>query len=129
MLKWPGHSDWTGDQPTWGWHPGGGGGWLDLFVDGSTELRLEDWGPGGVFRRDPIPRNMAMGTTYMWKVRVESEPGGMATYRIKVWNAAIQEPVDWDIVDTEEADVAGGSLLLITHYVDVSFGNIVISPL
>ena len=41
----------------------------------------------------------------------------------------LPEPADWELVDTEPADVPSGCVLLIAHFTDVSFGNVVIEPL
>jgi len=130
MLKWPGHSDWTGDQqPNWGYYPGGGGGWVEFAPDGTGALRLDDFAPGGVFRGDPLSRVIAIGTRYMWKVRVESQAGGSALYRMKLWVDGSPEPADWEIVGTDTNDVPSGSVLLLAHFTDVSFGNVVVNPL
>jgi hypothetical protein len=129
MLRWPGHSDWTGVQPTYGWYPGGGGGWIEFETDGSSSLELTDFTPGGVRDMDPIGRSFSIGTTYIWKLRVESEPDGAATYRLKVWEQGAPEPANWELSGTELDDVQGGSLLLLAHFTEVSFGNIQIEPL
>jgi hypothetical protein len=128
MLKWPGHSDWNGDQPTWGYYPGGGGGWVSFETDGLGSVRLDDFGPGGVFRNDPLNRDIAIGTTYIWKVRVETHGDGSATYRMKLWQEGSPEPSGWELVDSESSDVPGGSVALFAHFADVSFGDVVITP-
>jgi hypothetical protein len=130
MLKWPGHSDLlTGDQPNYGWYPGGGGGWIEFETDGTSNLRMTDFTAGGVRDTDPLNRNFALGTTYVWKLRVESQGDGTATYRMKIWEAGTPEPSLWELNDTEPSDVPGGSLLLLAHFTDVSFGDITIDPL
>ena len=53
MLKWPGHSDWNGEQPYWGYYPGGGGGWVAFNAAGVGKLILQDFSPGGVYGVDP----------------------------------------------------------------------------
>jgi hypothetical protein len=130
MLKWPGHSDWTGDQqPNWGYYPAGGGGWFYFAADGTAKVRLDDFSPGGVFRKDPLLRVFGVGTRYIWKVRVQSQQDGSAIYRMKIWADGSPEPTDWELVDIDYEDVPGGCLVLIAHFTDVSFGNVVVSPL
>ena len=129
MLKWPGHSDWTGEQqPNWGYYPIGGGGWVEFAANGDGQLRLDDFTPGGVFKRD-TQRVIGIGTTYIWKIRVESRQDNSTLYQLKVWPAGTSEPVGWDLAEAEQNDVPGGSMLLLAHFADVSFGNITISPL
>jgi hypothetical protein len=129
MLKWPGHSDWNGEQPTWGYYPGGGGGWLRFDAGGTGTMHIDDFSPGGVFGIDPFLRAFAIGTRYVWKVRVQTQQDGSALYRMKVWADGSPEPADWELAGTDTIDVPGGCLVLIAHFTDVSFGNVVVRPL
>jgi hypothetical protein len=127
MMKWPGHSDWTGNQqPNYGYYPTGGAAWYNYNLDGTGRLLLTDF--QSLYRRETISRSLLNEVTYFFKVRVETVIAG-AKYSIKVWESAQQEPAEWDIVDVDTNDVDGGSLLLIAHFVDVSFGNITIQPI
>jgi hypothetical protein len=129
MLKWPGHSDWTGgtSQPNYGYYPGGGGGWYEFEQDGSGQLLMTDFQSD--WAGDPYDRVLEVGTTYIWKVRVESQVSGAALYSMKVWPQGLPEPTTWELVDLHSNDVPGGSVLLIAHWTDVSFGDVVIDPL
>ena len=127
MLKWPGHSDWTGDQPTWGYYPAGGGGWYEFAPDGSGRLLLTDFQSD--YATDPLNRVLVLGVTYIWKLRVESQSDGSALYRMKIWEEGSVEPSGWELTDIHRNDVPGGSMLLIAHHTDVSFGNVSIDPL
>jgi len=129
LLRWPGHTNWTGDQqPSWGYYPLGGGAWVAFASDGTGELRLEDFTPGGVSERDPESA-ILLDTTYIWKVRVTSQADGSSLYQVKTWVDGAPEPADWQIADSEADDVPGGSVVLIAHFADVRFGNVVIAPL
>jgi hypothetical protein len=101
---------------------------VEFAADGTGELRLDDFGPGGVFKRD-TQSVIAIGTTYIWKVRAQSQPDGSTLYQIKTWPAGTSEPVDWQLAEAEAGDVPGGSVLLLAHFTDVSFGNVVVTPL
>jgi regulation of enolase protein 1 (concanavalin A-like superfamily) len=125
-LKWPGHTDWTGDQPTHGWNPSGAGGFVSFDRDGNGSLNL---GGEGVSDSDPFDRVIAIGTTYIWKIRVETQQDGSALYQLKLWTQGSPEPANWELFVTKPNDVPGGSLLFIAHFTDVSFGNVVIEPL
>jgi hypothetical protein len=48
---------------------------------------------------------------------------------MKVWVDGSPEPADWEIVGTDPVDVPSGSVLLLAHFTDVSFGNVVVNPL
>ena len=128
MLKWPGHDadDTQSAQPRWEYRPQGGGAWYELEEDGTGNLYLTDFEFLGV--SDPLARTFALGTTYIWKVRVETEPNGDVVYSAKVWQEGETEPVDWELVGTDFNDVPGGSLLLVAHFTDVSFGDVQIEP-
>jgi hypothetical protein len=129
ILRWTGHFDWNGFQPTYGYYPTGGGGWVEFAANGDGALRLDDFTPGGLYRFDPLQRVIAIGTRYIWKIRVESQQGSSTLYQMKVWVDGSPEPATWEVVSTDSSDVAGGSLLLIAHFADVSFGNVVLNPL
>jgi hypothetical protein len=128
MLRWPGHYDWTGDQPNWGYYPIGGGGWVTFETNGIGELRLEDFTPGGIYRED-VSSPVVQGVTYIWKIRAETQQGGTSLYRLKWWPAGDPEPGTWTLSDSEVTDVAAGGLLLIAHFADVTFGDVSITPL
>ena len=125
-LKWPGHTDWTGDQPTHGWNPSGAGGFVSFDRDGNGSLNL---GGEGVSDSDPLDRVIALGITYIWKLRVETQQDGSVLYQMKLWSEGSLEPANWELAVTKQNDVPGGSVLLIAHFTDVSFGNVVIEPL
>jgi uncharacterized repeat protein (TIGR02543 family) len=128
MLKWPGYTNWTGDQqPSWGYYPGGGGAWYEFDEDGTGALCLTDF--RSFTRRDPLGRSLRMDREYYFRVRVETESDGSCRYSMRAWEAGRSEPSTWELVAFDETDVESGCLLLLAHYVDVSFGNISIRPI
>ncbi|MCK5461996.1 MAG: hypothetical protein KAI95_03235 [Bacteroidales bacterium] len=51
-------------------------------------------------------------------------------YSAKLWDAALPEPVQWDLVGIKENEtIFSGSALLLSHNTDVSFGNVSIMPI
>jgi hypothetical protein len=126
MLKWPGHSDWTGDQPAWGYYPGGGGAWYEFNTDGRAKLYLTDF--QSISGSDPLNRWFLFDTAYIVKIRVETQNDGSSKYSLKTWETSQSEPVAWELVAIDTNDVSGGSLLFVAHYVDVSFGRVEITP-
>jgi regulation of enolase protein 1 (concanavalin A-like superfamily) len=128
VVRWQGHYDWDGSQPRVGWNPLGAIGWLTWDPQsGSTSLQLlEDNATSGVGRARPF----AVGLTYMLKMRVETvagQPAGL--YHLKVWEQGQSEPVQWDLTHQAQSGLAAGSLLLLAHYADVTFGNVTVVPL
>jgi hypothetical protein len=61
---------------------------------------------------------------YLWKVQVDRDEGPYGTYRSKFWPANEPEPDTWlEKSGTVESKIAG-SLLLLAHHVDVTFGDV-----
>jgi len=116
-FRWQGHTDNPDncDQPLCGYLPLGELGWifqdkLDLFFDGPD-----------------VPFIPTLGTTYWMKMRVETDMSG-ATYSLKAWENGQAEP-DWMVTHTDVANSpAAGSLMLVAHEVDASFGNVTVIP-
>jgi regulation of enolase protein 1 (concanavalin A-like superfamily) len=141
VLRWQGHWDAAGGletQPRWVYYPLGALGWyrLERYPDGSSarrEMHLHlDTGAATVFARDESGVRLRMGETYVFKMRVETEAGGAQRYRLKVWRAGAAEPAGWTVAGVapaREQPLARGSLLLVAHHVDASFGNITVRPL
>jgi hypothetical protein len=56
--------------------------------------------------------------------------GADSTYSFKVWNSSDTEPVAWDLIAVESNDdQTTGSILLLAHEVDASFGNVTVVPI
>lgn len=128
IVRWLGHFDsGNGLQPYAGWRRLGAMAWYRYDKATSTE-GLQMLGNGGnTIGTDGF--TLAPGTTYVFKVSVTSNanPNKPANYRFKTWVQGQPEPAAWDI---EAAGLAGeprnGSVLLVAHYADVSFGNVTI---
>jgi len=119
LFGWNGHTDdpVVCDQPKCGWIPYGAIGWMredgiEFFVTSA---------------RKTMP--ITTGTTYWMKMRVETGAYS-AQYRLKVWEHGNPEPGAWDLTYTDLLDpVINGSMMLLTHMADTSFGNVTITPL
>ena len=128
IMRWDGHHEWDSTQPSTGWYPLGALGWYRVYdISG---LRIEDG--RGLNADDQSGFNMLTNIWYIYKMRVETISNGDsvgAVYSIKVWEEGTAEPTDWQLV-TEEAisDLRNGSLVLLAHNADVSFGNVSIVP-
>ncbi|MBP2681038.1 MAG: putative Fibronectin type protein, partial [Candidatus Krumholzibacteriota bacterium] len=77
--------------------------------------------------RDEISVPMALGTAYMLRVRTETVAPGVSHVGVKYWPQGSPEPAEWMLSD----DFASrdGSIALIAHNADVTFGNVSINAL
>ena len=117
LFRWNGHTDTpvSCSQPKCGYLPLGAIGW---FRSGSIEFY--NTGVSESF-------SITTGTTYWMRMRVENS-GSNPAYYLKVWEDGETEPVDWNLTHTEEVSTPQtGSILLITHQADVSFGTVEIT--
>lgn len=126
LLRWPGHVD-DSAQPHLGVFPLGAIGWYQI---GETATQLEIFGNYADGPVPRVPRNLVFGIPYVFKMRVETIAGVGGLYSFKVWEEAQPEPADWDLTRQEGLqDPQSGSVLLLTHHIDASFGNVTIMPL
>jgi hypothetical protein len=70
-----------------------------------------------------------LGVQYVFKLRAETI-SGVSTYKFKAWRSVDPEPAEWLLAATEGPhDLENGSILLVVHHADVSFGEVSIVPL
>jgi hypothetical protein len=129
LMRWDGHYDWGGWQPTIGWYPMGALGWYrwrkDTLGDRLMMIVGEDGRPP---TEDTSGRKLSYHVSYLFKMRVETI-SGQGDYGLKVWEEGQPEPSAWDLTAQGElSDPQYGSLLLVAHHVDASFGDVVVIP-
>lgn len=135
-LRWRGHSDWSDipefadwQQPRIGWKPSGASSWYDWPDENNPQnTRLFLTGDDGQ-DFDPANRTLAFNVTYMQKIRCETLADGRTEYRLKVWQAGTPEPAAWEITHYEQDDLPSGSVIFVAHHVDVTVGDIQVTPL
>ncbi|MGH8020373.1 MAG: hypothetical protein ACREIA_19245, partial [Opitutaceae bacterium] len=117
-------------QPRVQWRPTGG---LAMWrADAGAEGNEWIWhgGESGIIAREEQKRPVEIGRRYFLRARVETLPGPKTRYSIKSWAANEPEPEGWDAVGIDgEQDMQSGSLLLVTHHSDVTFGDMEVRPL
>lgn len=128
-TRWTGHFDWFGGQPRVGWNPLGAlinYMWLE---DGSFD-GLAYWQSEGqlTFPGGPTPAP-AVGVPYIYKMRTETLPSGNVQFRFKMWPSGQTEPNHWTINYTSHESPSNGSLIVVTHYADITIGNVTVVPL
>lgn len=129
MVRWQGHFD-AGNalQPVAGWRRLGAMGWYRYEKGTPPTEGLQLLGHGGR-ELGTKPITLTVGQTYIYKLNVTSSnnPSKPATYSFKMWNATQAEPAAWDIVSQgASGEPRSGSLLLVAHHTDASFGNVVV---
>ncbi len=124
-VRWHGHID-NGTQPAWAFTAFSGLG-AYLLVPGSPKLALYEH---PFVLSDSIPFQISLGVTYLWKMRVETLPEGQR-HTLKVWIEGEAEPEEWmlTVTDTDAAAPLSGSLMLLAHHVEATFGNLSVVPL
>ena len=136
LLRWNGHTDQPAfvppiTQPLTGYLPYGAIGWYHFRNHKGNGLtdRWELMGNNlNIFATDestPLP----VASIFNLKMRVKTS-GGQGTYSLKAWENGTNEPSSWMLTGQGAlTDPAHGSLLLLAHHIDVSFGAVRVSPL
>jgi hypothetical protein len=128
-LRWPGHDE-DKHSPHRKWYP----------LGASCEFQLRESLQGCRWRilpgrtgatEDPSQRRaIELGRAYAIAVQVETVRPGTTAYRAKLWAADVAEPAGWDLELIKEPEaVERGSVLLVAHNADVTFGDIRVTPL
>lgn len=118
-IGWQGH---TGDaQPRVDW-PLEALGWVRNVPD-RPEAQVMTFEEGV---RERVPYAVSEGITYELKARSELVGGGMARFAFKIWPQGTSEP-GWTLV--RDVPERSGSVLLVAHHADVTWGPLMIAPL
>jgi hypothetical protein len=131
ITHWTGHGDRPveGWQPATGWYPYGAIGWFWWHADDAARLRL-DGNEATVIAEAEDDTPPPIGQTFFLRLRVESAPDGGSTYSLKSWPATGEEPEGWDLSGPGAAGgPTQGSLLLVAHHVDATFGPVSIDSI
>lgn len=128
IMRWEGHTNdpVAGWQPTTGWLPLGAILWYRNYYG---THRLEIFGNNGSTLADK-PMLLTPGVEYMFKMRVEDEPGVAQVYSFKAWQNGTTEPASWDVVANQSllAPSEGGTFLVV-HDCEATIGDINITDI
>ena len=129
LLRWRGHPD-DGRQPRSQWRPTGG---LAMWrVDADKEGIYWVWhgGESGILATQEKRQPLEPGRRHLFRGRVETLPGPRTRYSIRSWSSGTPEPREWDLVAIDGGkDMQSGSLALVAHHADVTFGDVEVRPL
>ena len=128
IVRWQGHNQENFEQPNSDWVQHGAVGWYRW--SSVSHGRLQFVGNVTNIVDNAINKRLNIGGTYIFKLRAESIPNEAPLYSFKVWPQGETEPAEWDLTSRGNgASTANGSVLLIAHHVDASFGDISVQPL
>jgi uncharacterized repeat protein (TIGR02543 family) len=128
LVRWNGHGE---DEYQPHRHPPFGGlGWFRFPYAPLGRVSIMGNGLADI-ARDYSGRQLETGVPYIFKMRVETEPSGESVYSLKIWEADDPEPSVWDLTgygNDIDPDEAHGSMMLVAHRTDASFGDVAIIP-
>jgi uncharacterized repeat protein (TIGR02543 family) len=126
LLRWDGHSSPNGEQPGVQWAPVGALGVFELNPSGHRLQIIEN----NFDSVTQLSRTMQFGIQYAFKMRVEKVTGTpYGKYSFKVWRSDLPEPAAWDLQRQATSGLSAGSLLLLAHHTDATFGNVTVEPI
>jgi hypothetical protein len=134
VTGWQGHTECgglpgcvTGSQPRTG-HPFFGlSWWVNHYAASSTVEEIYANSPS--YFETPlinVPRNLTLGTPYMFKFLVQRNSPSGTHYALKIWPVGSAEPATWDL-QVDDSDTTLGSIVLAAYKGDVSFGTVTIT--
>lgn len=122
-LRWNGHTPRGAESPAIDWWPTGAFAWYEWYGSGRFTLQGNEGQP-------LVRQSMAwdFATTYVMKAQVKTEAGGVR-YSYKWWPQGGAEPAAWALSVLEDAGPQTGTLLLVAHHVDATFGSVTVTEL
>jgi uncharacterized repeat protein (TIGR01451 family) len=137
FLRWNGNNGTVtpGSQPLQGWLPDGigptpFGSAAIIRWKSATATPMQLWNHRAKAAKETA-RVLELGTTYVFKADVTTVNATTTRYRFKLWRSGDAEPTAWtQVYNAGVADLqpASGSLALVAHEADVSFGTVSIRP-
>lgn len=131
IAGWRGHYALDGEQPRQGWRRALGTiAWYRWNQDNTSGFLMRGYGGSAVL--DKSNEQIALNTTYIFKLSVQSSPieGFPSTYRFKYWPQGAPEPALWTMQgEGIVGEPATGSVLLVAHQAMVRFGNVTVTPI
>ncbi|MEM8535891.1 MAG: fibronectin type III domain-containing protein [Chloroflexota bacterium] len=137
IMRWQGHygpdeglygDRWPDCQPRIGFSPFGVLGWYRWRAS-TGEYSLHFYGNNERVIRENPNINLTFDVTYNFKIRVITDPEEGHLYSMKVWRASNPEPQAWSVGPVAVSDsLDNGSLLLVSHHADATFGTVRVEP-
>ncbi|MFC1504680.1 discoidin domain-containing protein, partial [Spirochaetota bacterium] len=137
VARWQGHTDFpiSGCQPKCGWMPVGGVSWYTWDRNNRDRAYFAMWAHSADKKLVPNSPMMDLNVPYYWKMRIENTISPRGTYFLKIWKKGESEPAQWlarfdeTMRNWSYTMLESGSIMLLSHHVDVTFGDVQINPL
>jgi len=127
LMRWHGHTD-DGNQPAAGWAGNIGAIMMYRWLSSGEEFQIYK-ASSSILARDNNTK-LQQDITYIWKVRVETINASDARYSFKYWQYGEVEPENWNqVAEDTKCTMQTGSLMLLAHRVDVTFGDVAVVPI
>ena len=132
IVHWNGHSDEpiVCEQPRCGWWDKSATAWYGWDEYGrSTGLLLSGYNDTPLAK--DLNMELELGTWYDLRLSVDTSMANAGEhYRLKIWPSTALEPQTWTLIGEQPfGRPESGSLLLVAHHVDITFGNLEITTL
>jgi hypothetical protein len=125
LTRWQGHVA-DGNQPSEQWWPLGALGCYRFGPNPLFQLWVKSY---DIWNQPDSSFVFQTGIEYTLKMRSETV-GNDSFYKFKIWKSTESEPTGWNVTAEElNDDLTTGSILLLAHEVDASFGNVTISSI
>ncbi len=121
LVRWTGHTDVpiAGWQPKSGFEPLGNILWFQWDAKDTSKVTINS------YYGEEKPYTPKFNTKYIFKVRVATLPGTGHVYYVKFWESDEVEPDLWILkTEIDEGELGNGSLLLLAHHTEATFGNV-----
>ncbi len=133
QMRFQGHSHWGDILPPRGWEPLGAIAAFshDSVNDPASQFRLRLLGgyKDHLLAKQESPQSLHVGERRTLRCCVRTLPSGASRFQAKVWRSDESEPADWQLsAERQQGVLKSGSLLLMAHHVDVTFGKVVVAP-
>ncbi|MEX0887036.1 MAG: hypothetical protein WD009_11410 [Phycisphaeraceae bacterium] len=131
LMGWRGHAQWGDMVPRRGWHPFGSLAFLRWQKDGQPMCKQLWAGVASDQIAPPVPTpDPDLDRPYIYKVQSRTQPGKPNHFAMKMYPADTPEPADWDLAGTAAPEShTHGSLALVAHHTDATFGDIHVEPI
>ena len=131
VARWQGHFQIDNEQPGRGWWQIGAYGFYRNRDANNGGPKLAIYTGHYDILKDESGYRVPLNTPHYFKLRAQTKvPGESGFYSFKAWQVGTPEPESWvfEVQDAPPDEMFNGSVLLVAHEADASFGDVEILP-